>query len=198
MKKIILTVCLTASVLVFSQDYSVPAASPREKIEQQFSISKISVDYGKPGVKGRKIFGELVPFGKVWRAGANSSTKITFGQPVNFGGKSVPAGTYALFILPTEKEWKIILNKDSQQWGAYEYNEKLDIASATVPVQQSAKQEWFTISLNPADENTTNLVISWDTSKAEVSIKTDNPEVVGKMVEKLKEAKKIQWEANKK
>ena len=111
-KKLLFAVCISASTLSFAQDYSVPAASPRQKVEQQFSMSKISVDYGRPGVKGRKIFGELVPYGQVWRAGANSSTKITFGQSVNFGGKTVPAGTYGLFIVPTEKDWKVILNKD--------------------------------------------------------------------------------------
>ncbi|MEF9478963.1 DUF2911 domain-containing protein, partial [Chryseobacterium sp. 1B4] len=71
----------------FAQDYSVPAVSPRQKVEQQFSMSKITIDYGRPGVKGRKIFGELVPYGQVWRAGANSSTKITFDSRLVSEGK---------------------------------------------------------------------------------------------------------------
>ncbi|MCX8524558.1 DUF2911 domain-containing protein [Chryseobacterium formosus] len=198
MKKLLFAVCISASALSFAQDYSVPAASPRQKVEQQFSMSKVSVDYGRPGVKGRKIFGELVPYGQVWRAGANSSTKITFGQSVNFGGKVVAAGTYGLFIVPTEKEWKVILNKDFQQWGAYTYDPKQDVVDVMVPVNKLAdKQEWFEITLNPTDENSGNLVIKWDTAQAEIALKPAKPEAVTKIAEKLKEIKKIESDAAK-
>ena len=190
MKKLLFAICISASVFSFAQDYSVPAASPRQKVEQQFSMSKITIDYGRPGVKGRKIFGELVPYGQVWRAGANSSTKITFGQSVNFGGKIVPAGTYGLFIVPTEKEWKVILNKDFQQWGAYTYDAKQDVVDVTVPVNKLAdKQEWFEITLNPTGENSANLVLKWDMSQAEVALKPSSPEAVSKIADKLKEIK---------
>ena len=198
MKKLLFAICISASAFSFAQDYSVPAASPRQKVEQQFSMSKISIDYGRPGVKGRKIFGELVPYGQVWRAGANSSTKVTFGQAVNFGGKMVPAGTYGLFIVPTEKEWKVILNKDSQQWGAYTFDEKLNVVDVTVPIQKLAeKQEWFEIELNPVDENAVNLVMKWDFTKVELPLKIGKPETVSKIVEKLKEIKQIERDAAK-
>ncbi|QNS42100.1 DUF2911 domain-containing protein [Chryseobacterium manosquense] len=197
MKKLLITALLAISVSAYSQ-FTLPAASPRQKVEQQFSMSKITVDYGRPGVKGRKIFGDLVPFGKVWRAGANSSTKITFEQSVNFGGKTVSAGTYGLFVIPTEKEWKVILNKDSQQWGAYTFDEKLNVVDVTVPVQKLAeKQEWFVIELNPVDENAVNLVMKWDFTKVELPLKTGKPETVSKIVEKLKEIKQIERDAAK-
>ena len=197
-KKLVFAICLSVSALGFAQDYSVPAASPRQKVEQQFSMSKVSVDYGRPGVKGRKIFGELVPFGQVWRAGANSSTKVTFGQAVNFGGKIVPAGTYGLFVVPSEKEWKIILNKDFQQWGSYTYDAKQDVVDIVVPVNKLAdKQEWFEITLNPTDENSGNLVIKWDFSQAEIALKPAKPEAVTKISEKLKEIKQIEKDAAK-
>ena len=195
MKKLLLTTFLAFSVAAYSQ-FTLPAASPRQKVEQQFSMSKITVDYGRPGVKGRKIFGDLVPFGKVWRVGANSSTKITFEQSVNFGGKSVSAGTYGLFVIPTEKEWKVILNKDSQQWGAYTFDEKLNVVDVTLPVQKLAeKQEWFVIELNPVDENAVNLVMKWDFTKVELPLKIGKPETVSKIVEKLKEIKQIERDA---
>ena len=195
MKKLLLTTFLALSVAAYSQ-FTLPAASPRQKVEQQFSMSKITVDYGRPGVKGRKIFGDLVPFGKVWRAGANSSTKITFEQSVNFGGKTVSAGTYGLFVIPTEKEWKVILNKDSQQWGAYTFDEKLNVVDVTVPIQKLAeKQEWFVIELNPVDENAVNLVMKWDFTKVELPLKIGKPETVSKIVEKLKEIKQIERDA---
>ena len=195
MKKLLLTTFLAFSVAAYSQ-FTLPAASPRQKVEQQFSMSKITVDYGRPGVKGRKIFGDLVPFGKVWRAGANSSTKITFEQSVNFGGKTVSAGTYGLFVIPTEKEWKVILNKDSQQWGAYTFDEKLNVVDVTLPVQKLAeKQEWFEIELNPVDDNAVNLVMKWDFTKVELPLKIGKPETVSKIVEKLKEIKQIERDA---
>ena len=195
MKKLLLTTFLAFSVAAYSQ-FTLPAASPRQKVEQQFSMSKITVDYGRPGVKDRKIFGDLVPFGKVWRVGANSSTKITFEQSVNFGGKSVSAGTYGLFVIPTEKEWKVILNKDSQQWGAYTFDEKLNVVDVTVPIQKLAeKQEWFVIELNPVDENAVNLVMKWDFTKVELPLKIGKPETVSKIVEKLKEIKQIERDA---
>ncbi len=197
MKKLLLTAFLSASVFAYSQ-WTLPAASPRQTVEQQFSISKITLDYGRPGVKNRKIFGDLVPFGKVWRAGANSSTKITFSQSINFGSKVVPAGTYALFIIPTEKEWKIILNKDVKQWGAMEYDEKLNIADVSVPVQKlSEKQEYFEISLQPVDENKINMIFKWDFTTAQLTLQSGNPANVSKIVEKLKEIKEIERAAAK-
>ena len=198
MKKLFLLLFLPFSFMAFAQ-YTLPIVSPRQTIEQQFSLSKVSVEYGRPAMKGRKIFGDLVPYNKVWRAGANSSTKITFGQNVSFGGKEVAAGTYGLFVNPSEKEWKIILNKDAQQWGAYAYDEKLNIAEVTVPVLKTAeKQEWFQIALNPVDVHSLDLVLSWDWAKATVSIKEAKPEVVGKIIEKLNEIKQIEKDAAKK
>ncbi|MDQ0476487.1 DUF2911 domain-containing protein [Chryseobacterium sp. MDT2-18] len=195
MKKLFVTVFLSLSFLGFSQ-FSVPTASPRQKVEQQFSLTKISVDYGRPGVKGRKVFGELVPYGKVWRAGANSATKITFEQNVNFGGKDVMAGTYGLFVIPAEKEWKVILNKDSQQWGAYSFDEKQNVVEVTVPAQKlSDRQEWFEISLMPVDIHSVDLVFKWDMVKAVVPVKEAKPETVAKIIDKLTEIKQIEKEA---
>ncbi len=195
MKKLLLTAFLAVSVTAYSQ-WAAPIASPKQTIEQQFSLSKISVEYGRPSVKGRKIFGELVPYNKVWRAGANAATKITFGQNVNFGGKMVNAGSYSLFVIPTEKEWKIILNSVADQWGAYEYNEKMNIAEVAVPVQKlNDKQETLEISFQPIDDHATNLVIKWDNSQAMVPIKEAKPETVLKIIEKLNDIKKIEKDA---
>lgn len=195
MKKIILTAFLAVSVSAYSQ-WNIPAASPRQSVEQQFSMSKISLDYGRPAVKGRKVFGELVPFGQVWRAGANSATKITFEQSIDFGGKVVPAGTYGVFVIPQEKEWKIILNKDANQWGAYSYDERLNIIDITVPTQKLTEaQEVFEIALNPKDENNVDMVFKWDLTKVMVSLKTANPATVIKIVDKLKEIKQIEKDA---
>lgn len=195
MKKLFATLLLSCSLLAFSQ-YNVPIPSPRQTVEQDFSLTKITVDYGRPALKGRKIFGELEPFGKVWRAGANESTRITFKQNVNFGGKDVMAGTYSLFIIPMEKEWKVMLNKNANQWGAYAYDEKLNIAEVMVPVQKlNDLQEWFEISLVPVDMHSVHLVFKWDSTKVAVPIKEAKPETVIKVIEKLNEIKKIEKDA---
>ncbi|MCW4452520.1 DUF2911 domain-containing protein [Kaistella sp. BT6-1-3] len=195
MKKLLIAAFISSTFFAYAQ-HTLPAASPRQTVEQQFSTTKISVDYGRPGVKGRKIFGDLVPYNKVWRAGANGATKITFGQAVNFGGKTVPAGSYGLFVIPAEKEWKVILNKDALQWGAYAYDEKLNVTDITVPVQKlSEKQEWFGIELNPVDDNAMDMVVKWDQTKVTVPVKAANPETVTKVVEKLKEIRQIERDA---
>ena len=167
MKRLLITALFAISVSAYSQ-WTLPAASPRAAVEQQFSMSKITIDYGRPGVKGRKVFGDLVPYGKVWRAGANSSTKIEFRQSINFGGVVVPAGKYGLYILPNEKDWKIILNSDSQSWGTA-YDASKDLYSVVVPVQKMAhRQEFFEIALQPLDDNAIDLVFKWDNVKAAV------------------------------
>lgn len=199
MKKLLITACLSFGILAYAQDYSLPAVSPRQKVEQQLSISNISIDYGRPGVKGRKVFGELVPFGKVWRAGANASTKISFGQDFIFGGKEIGAGEYSLFINPQSSEWTVILNKDTNGWGAYNYDEKQNVLEVTVPVLQTKeKQEWFTIYFDDLSEENINMVIAWDYSKVMVPIKVSHPEHITKIIENLKSIKDIEKGINKK
>lgn len=190
---------LGISAVFSAQEYTLPAVSPRQKLEQQFSISKISIDYGRPEAKGRKIFGGIVPFDKVWRAGANASTKITFGQGVNFGGKNISAGTYALFIIPNAQEWKVILNKDFQGWGAYNYDEKLNVLEVSVPVKNLAESvERFTMELEPVNDKKIDLKISWEKTQVTLPIGIENPETINKMVEKLKEIRQIERENQKK
>lgn len=200
MKKLIFTLFVaTICSSAFAQNYSVPAVSPRQKVEHQFSISNVSVDYSRPAVNGRKVFGDLVPFGDVWRAGANSSTKITFGQNVKFGSESIAAGTYSMFIVPQAKEWRIILNKDIQSWGAYSYNETLNVLDITVPTEKlKSKIEYLEMVFMPTTDGKLNLAIAWDFTKVIIPIAEENPEVIAKMINKLKEVKQIEREANKK
>ena len=199
MKRLILTFALAISVQAFSQQYNIPAVSPKQTIEQQFSISKISVEYGRPAVKGRKIFGELVPFGQVWRTGANEATKITFGQEVLFGGQKVKKGTYALYIVPQEKEWKIILNKGVNNWGAYTYDTKEDVVSTTVPIKKmNEKMERFTINFEDITDEKLNLVFEWDKTRADVPVEIQNVEETLQIIDHLKNIKKVEGEIRKK
>lgn len=186
----IFSLALVFSAYAFAQEYTTPVASPRQKIEQQFSISKIGIDYGRPGAKGRQVFGGIVPFGKIWRAGANAVTKISFGQEVDFNGKKVGAGTYALFILPEKDTWKIILNTDTKQWGAFNYDAKLNVAEVSVPVLSLDQPvEWFTINFTPNGNTDLDMDISWEKSKVIVPIKIVDNEAVSKIIKDLKAEK---------
>jgi len=147
--------------------------------DRKFAPAKIGTDkamvrvtYSRPFKNGREVFGtKLAPYGKVWRAGANEAPEIKFYQDVTFGGKKIPAGTYALLTIPTETEWTIILSSDVDQWGAYSYNEALDVARVTVPVQKSETPiENFSIQFAKKDAKTTTMYMGWDTVMVAVPI----------------------------
>ncbi|SFH85733.1 DUF2911 domain-containing protein [Halpernia frigidisoli] len=198
MKKAIFSLLFAASLSLSAQNYSVPAASPRQSVTQQLSVSNISVDYGRPAVKGREVFGKLVPFNEVWRAGANACTRITFGQDFMFGGKMIKAGTYGLFITPTATEWTVILNTDSTQWGAYTFDAKKNVLEVKVSVQKSAmKQEWFKIELDDLTESSVNLTFSWDMTKASVPIMVAHPAEITKIISQLTEINKVKGDIGK-
>ena len=109
-------------------DLELPRPSPFAKVSQEVGLTQITVDYSSPGVKGRKIWGALVPFDKMWRTGANQATKITFSKDVTFVDKAVPAGTYSLFTIPAKSgEWTVILNKNPNQGGTGQYKQDLDL-----------------------------------------------------------------------
>ena len=112
MKKIfLLAVATYFFILSDAQQLTTPQPSPTANIKQNFALSSIEISYSRPGVKGRKIFGDLVPYGKVWRTGANNATTITFGEDVTIGGKKVPRGKYGLLTIPGESEWTFIISK---------------------------------------------------------------------------------------
>ena len=146
--------------------------------DRKFAPAKIGTDkamaritYNRPAKNGREIFGKLVPYGKVWRAGANEAPEIKFYQDVTIGGKKIKAGNYALLTIPNETEWTIILSSDLDQWGAYSYSEALDVARVTVPVQKSdAVIENFSIQFAKKDAKTAMMYIGWDTTMVAVPV----------------------------
>jgi len=161
-----------------------PAASPTATVQQRVGLTDIEVVYARPGVKGRKIFGDLVPHGEVWRTGANDATKITFSTPVKIGGADVPAGSYALFTIPTPTEWTIILNKVTGQWGSYSYDEKNDQMRVKVkPVALAEMVETFEIGWADVKDSTATLQLSWDKTRVPVKVETDLVKVLVPQIE---------------
>lgn len=144
-----------------------PMASPRDSTKGKIGKANVSINYGSPSVKGRVIWGQLVPYNKVWRAGANEATTFTTDQPLMVEGKNLPAGTYGFFVIPGEKEWTIIFNKTAKQWGAFEYKEKDDALRVMVKTTKtSAPFERLTYKINP---NGISLV--WENMDVPVSMK---------------------------
>lgn len=151
-----------------------PAASPAASLKQRVGLTDIELNYARPGAKGRVVFGALVPYGKVWRTGANTATKIKFSTAVNFGGAAIPAGSYELFTIPGEKEWTVIVHKDSSQWGAYAYKQENDVARVTVkPVALTAAVETLEIDFNDLRGESATLNLSWANVRVPVAITVD-------------------------
>lgn len=161
-----------------------PAASPACTLKQRVGLTDFEIAYSRPGVKGRTIFGGIVPYGQVWRTGANQATKITFNTPVKFNGTEISAGTYGLFTIPGENEWTIVLNKNSAQWGAYQYDAKDDVARFKVkPVMLSdTTLETFTIEFNHIRDESAVLNLVWDKTVVPIRLEVD---VTGKVVPQI-------------
>lgn len=156
----------------FAQE-AVPARpSPLAIASCRYKDTYLKIVYSQPHKKGREIFGKLVPFGQVWRTGANEATEITISRDVFFNRELLPAGTYTLFTIPGEDKWTIIFNKDLGQWGSYNYNDKSDALRLEVPSQKipaPAVYEAFTIQIDQRN-NKADLILLWDTTRVTLAI----------------------------
>ena len=151
-----------------------PAASPASTLKQRVGLTDIEVSYSRPGVKGREIFGSLVPYDQVWRTGANTATKITFSTDVKLNGTAVPAGVYELFSIPGRTEWTVIIHKNMSQWGAYAYDQKNDVARIkATPFALPLPVENFTINFNRLHDESALLELVWDKILVPVKLEVD-------------------------
>ncbi|NBA86422.1 DUF2911 domain-containing protein [Emticicia sp. CRIBPO] len=151
-----------------------PPASPASTITQGVGLTSVSITYNRPSVKGRKIFGNLTPYGKVWRTGANQITSIKFGEDLLVNGKTLKAGSYGLYTVPGEKTWKIIFNSDDKQWGAYAYDPAKDVYSFEVPaIKLKDLVENMTIAFVDFTPTTTNVQISWENTAVKFKLEHD-------------------------
>lgn len=185
MKKLILVASLLVGISAFSQakidptklNYMSVDVSPMDAVYFPLQVTssksdapKIKVEYSRPQKKNRVVFGNLVKYGEIWRFGANENTEIKFYTPVIIGGKEIPAGTYSLFAVPTEKEWTIILNSQVDKWGAYAYDKSKDVGRFTVPVEKtSAPIEYFSITFVQTKSGA-DFYAGWDNSQVKFPI----------------------------
>lgn len=172
MKKLLLGICFISAAAFTNAQFKMPAPSPGQTIKQDFALGTIELVYSRPSIKGRKIFGDLVPYNKVWRTGANGSTKIKFTDVVEMNGKRIDTGTYALYTIPGEDMWEVILNKGIGNWGSNGYKESDDIIRFKVPVMRIKPElETFTMQFANVKPESCELHIMWDKTAVSIPIK---------------------------
>lgn len=198
MKKFTLSLLLLSS-LIFSATAQVkmPAPSPTQIIKQEFGIGSIELTYSRPSIKGRKIYGDLVPFNKLWRTGANAATRLFFSEPVEIAGKKLDSGTYVLYTIPGMDSWDVILNKGLENWGTDGYKETEDVVRFKIePMRMRNKLETFTIEFSDVTAEACSLNIQWERTSVSIPLVANFKDKVRMQIEAaMKTDKKPYWQA---
>ena len=188
MKKFVFAAVAACSFIFVNAQLKTPAPSPTQSIKQDFGLASIELSYSRPGIKGRKIFGDVVPFGTVWRTGANSATTITFGDEVTIGGTKVPAGKYGLLTIPDKKSWTIIISKQTDVTSPAAYKPEMDVIRVTSDVNTTkTATETFTMQFANIKPTSCELYMMWDKSAVVLPIAT---EIDAKIMANINEAMK--------
>ena len=199
MKKIFFTVLALSTLFFYSNaQVNMPAPSPTQTIKQNFAMGNIELTYSRPSAKGRKIFGDLVPNGKLWRTGANEATKIIFSEPVEIGGKKIDSGTYVLYSIPSVESWDIILNKGLNNWGTDGYKETEDVVRFKItPAKTKSMVETFTMQFANIKPESCDIEIMWEQTKATIPVVADIKAKLKVQIEEQiqKAEKKPYWQA---
>ena len=174
MKKIFITAIAVFTLFIAEAQLTTPQPSPTQTVKQNFALSSVELSYSRPGMKGRKIFGDLVPFGKVWRTGANNATVLTFGEDVTIGGKKIPAGKYGLLTIPDKDKWTLIITKSLDVTSPAAYKQDQDVVRVDVkPMQMDYQMESFTMQFANLKSNSCELQIMWDKTAVALPISVD-------------------------
>jgi len=177
-------------VVLVAAGQDLPQASPISKTEQRIGLTDVTVKYSRPSVKGRKVWGDIVPYKAVWRAGANACTLISFSDNVSINSQSVPAGEYSFFVIPTETDWTVILNKNTKLWGSDGYKQEEDVVRFTVkPDMNYAFTESMLFAFDNIKIDGADLSLMWDKTKLtfRVNIDTDS-KAIGNIKKAVAEA----------
>jgi Protein of unknown function (DUF2911) len=175
-----------------------PQVSQGATVKQTIGLNDVTITYSRPGVKGRKIWGGLVPYGSVWRTGANAATTIQFTEDVQVEGQPLPAGTYSLHTIPGEKEWTLIFNKEANQWGSYSYDEAKDAVRLKVTPTTGSPQEWMQFRFEDPSLNSVRVVLAWENLQVPFTVKNavdTNTKVVAMLRDSVAKAKPHEWQA---
>lgn len=171
---VVVLLILIASVPSLAQRANEEARlSPNALVSQTVGTTVITVEYGRPGVKGRTVWGELVPLNAVWRAGANEATTIEFSTAVTVNENKIPAGKYSLFIIPKEDTWTVILNSVAKQWGAYKYDKTKDVLRFEITPSEGEHVEWLEYSFSDLSADTAHLNLMWEKARVVIPVKIE-------------------------
>lgn len=176
MVKLIQTITVLLCFLtlnIFAQEIRTPRPSPDATVSQIVGVTEVSIDYSSPGVKGRKIWGGLVPYDEVWRTGANEVTSITFGDPVKVNASELPAGTYGIHTIPGELEWEIIFSKNTEVNGSSNYDSEKDALRIKVKPEEHHFVERMTFMFTDVTDNSVNVNLMWDKLKVSFKVETN-------------------------
>ena len=198
MKKIFLLsgIFLLVTSLSIAQVH-MPAPSTTQTIKQDFGLATIELTYSRPNAKGRSIFGDLVPWNKIWRTGANAATRIVFKDPVEIGGKKIDSGTYVIYTIPNLDNWEIILNKGINNWGTEGYKDSLDVCRFKAePQKMKDKLETFTMQFADVKAESCALHIMWEKTAIIIPITTNVKDKIKTQIEAaMLTDKKPYWQA---
>lgn len=192
MKKLFLSLLACAMITgAYAQQLSMPASSPLQTVKQDFGLSSVELSYSRPAMKGRTIMGDLVPYDKVWRTGANAATTITFGDDVTFGGKAVKAGKYGLLTIPGESAWAVILTSDLDVTSPSAYKPENDVVRVKVqPEKLPFTVESFLISFEEVLPASMTLMLVWEKTAVPVKIETEIDERIMAQIDKAMQGEK--------
>ncbi len=186
MKKIFIIIALAASNFAFAQTLTTPQPSTTQTIKQNFGLSSIELSYSRPNAKGRKVMGELVPFGAIWRTGANSATTLTFGDDVTIGDKKIAAGKYGLLSIPNKDSWTLIITKQTDVTSPAAYKEAEDVIRVNVkPMALPFMYETFTMQFANVKASTCELRLAWENTGVALPISTDVDAKVMKQIDNI-------------
>ncbi|WP_301921721.1 DUF2911 domain-containing protein [Ferruginibacter sp.] len=199
MKKKIIVFC-SASLLfinIASAQINMPSPSTTQTVIQDFGMGSIELTYSRPNIKNRTVFGDLVPYGKLWRTGANGASRLTFKTPVEIGGKKIDTGSYALYTIPAEDNWEIILNKGINNGGVTGYKESEDVVRFTVPsIKTTSKTETFTMQFANIKPESCDLQLVWEKRSIFIPITTNIKDKIRAQIEAaMLTDKKPHWQA---
>lgn len=167
-----------ASAPAWAQSLVLPVASPRAEVMQNVGVIEVRVNYSSPGKKGRTVWGELVPYGKLWRTGANAATTLETSGELTIGGATVPAGKYSVFSIPDKDQWTLILNKNADQSNVGDYDQALDVVRVLVKPEAGAARERMTFLFSDTTDTTTRLDLEWDGLRVSLPIAVDTSKMV--------------------
>jgi hypothetical protein len=186
-KKLIALVLFVGLTYTTNAQVQTPQPSPFSKVEQKVGLTDVTIEYSRPGVKGRTIFGDLVPYGKTWRTGANANTKITFGNDVTVGETTLKAGTYAIFTIPNKESWDLMFYSDSDNWGTpREWDDNKVAAKATAKVHEVPfNVESFTIDINNLHSDSATIDIMWEKTYVSIPFSVPTDAVATASIDKI-------------